>query len=114
MDEIIDYAVVGGGIAGAYVAWRLATSSGRPTVNLFEASDLLGGRLLTARMPGTELNVELGGMRYSKAQLLFSALIGELDLVSVPFHYSLSMHLRGSHSSATPALSRPPLQARGR
>lgn len=66
-NEILDYAIVGGGISGVYSGWRLlrdAPSGTKPTVELFEMSDRIGGRLLTVEPPGIpDARVELGGMR---------------------------------------------------
>lgn len=67
--EILDYAVVGGGISGVYAAWRLFVDqppkSGKPTVEIFETSFRLGGRLLSVNPPMIPTaEVELGGMRY--------------------------------------------------
>ena len=60
----IDVAIIGGGAAGAYTAYRLKTNeSTRPlNVHLFELSDRIGGRLLSVNLPGLPHNVaELGG-----------------------------------------------------
>src|SRR5437899_6331781 len=91
--DIIDFAVIGAGVAGTYVAWRLVhapeqilrdlvlTQSGQITVHLFEGTKRIGGRLLTLRMPGTlSLLAELGGMRYTRDQLFLAHLIRELEL----------------------------------
>ena len=80
MDQVseVDVAVVGGGIGGVYTAWRLLTSGspvglagswakarGGLKVALFEGSDRIGGRLLSARSPLLpETTAEIGGMRY--------------------------------------------------
>src|SRR5215471_18152775 len=62
-DEIIDVAIVGGGVSGIYCGWRLLladptrpkilgriTTIGRKlSVKLFEGSRRIGGRLLSAR-----------------------------------------------------------------
>ena len=80
MDKVseVDVAVVGGGIGGVYTAWRLLTSGsqdglagswskarGGLKVTLFEGSDRIGGRLLSARSPLLpETTAEIGGMRY--------------------------------------------------
>lgn len=111
MNKIIDFAVVGGGIAGTYVAWRLAqpdqserlkelvpAPSGKLAIHLFEATKRVGGRLLTVRMPGTSLKAELGGMRYTNDQLLVAHLVAKLGLTEKPFSFSTRlMYLRGRH-----------------
>lgn len=88
--DILDVAIVGGGISGIYTAWRLLTADASSSaklsswrgknkslrVGVFEGSNRIGGRLLTARpasMPDTPC--ELGGMRYVSSQQLASSLI---------------------------------------
>jgi monoamine oxidase len=106
MGGVIDYAVVGGGVAGTYVAWRLATGPGSRTVHLFEATSRVGGRLLTGQMPGLPFRVELGGMRYTDRQLLLAKLIKILNLSCRPFEFETCLlFLRGCH--VTPTLASP-------
>jgi 3-oxoacyl-[acyl-carrier-protein] synthase III/monoamine oxidase len=90
-----DVAIVGGGIAGIYCGWRLlsnlqdspklrdwAGASGRLKVAVFELSDRVGGRLLSARSPKFPNTVcELGGMRYTDEHRLVASLVeNELKL----------------------------------
>jgi len=98
-DEEFDVAIVGGGVSGAYAAWRLLTgevdangsrdlrSTGpKPKVALFELSGRIGGRLYSVaprEMP--HMRAELGGMRFVDDQLLVSALVQELGLEVQPF-----------------------------
>lgn len=64
MNNIIDYAVIGGGISGVYSAWRLKQACPDKNIQLFEYSDRIGGKLLTVQLPGMpDVNAELGGMR---------------------------------------------------
>jgi monoamine oxidase len=89
MSEILDYAVVGGGCAGTYIAWRLSTAPGKRSVHLYEA-DRIGGRLLTLKLSGNgDTPIELGGMRYSPNQVLISNLLPELKLKSRKFDYPM-------------------------
>jgi len=104
----IDFAIIGGGCSGTYVAWRLANKYPNKSIRLYEASDRIGGRLATIEMPGTKaltgqsVRVELGGMRFSKAQLLVRHLIGHLGLHPKPFSYPIShYYLRGKHYYAS-------------
>ncbi|QAY77446.1 FAD-dependent oxidoreductase [Sphingosinicella sp. BN140058] len=62
----LDYAVIGGGVAGAYTAWRLQQDRGADaSIGLFEYGDRIGGRLYSVTVPGVpSLKAELGGMRY--------------------------------------------------
>ncbi len=82
--DILDVAIVGGGISGLYSGWRLLTGrtrDGSPLpkkVAVFELSGRTGGRLLTwhpcpDKAPG--LNAELGGMRFFRQQELVWGLI---------------------------------------
>jgi len=63
----IDVAIIGGGVGGAYAAWRLASApdwAGKNIV-LLETSARIGGRLFSPTMPGMpHLPAELGGMRF--------------------------------------------------
>jgi monoamine oxidase len=64
-EQVLDYAIVGGGISGIYSAWRLQEADSTLSIKVFESSDRVGGRLLTVippKMPDSR--VELGGMRY--------------------------------------------------
>lgn len=86
-----DIAIVGGGISGVYAAWRLLTAApgaseklkewtktnGKLKVVVFEGSDRVGGRLLSARPPGfsKETTCEIGGMRYLSSQTLIRSLV---------------------------------------
>jgi monoamine oxidase len=60
----IEYAIIGGGVAGTYCAWRLKKEYPDKEIVLFEYSNRIGGRLLTTSLPGTNMKIELGGMRY--------------------------------------------------
>ena len=87
---IFDVAIVGGGVSGIYTGYRLlagdlspspmlsawAAKPGGLRVGVFEGSDRIGGRLLSARPPGMpHVTCEMGGMRYVSAQPLISALV---------------------------------------
>ena len=66
--EVLDYAIVGGGVSGLYSAWRLLADvpagATLPRVAVFEGSGRLGGRLLSVVPPKIpNARVELGGMR---------------------------------------------------
>ena len=83
---MMDLAVVGGGLAGTYVAHRISQLRPDWSVTLLESRDRVGGRLLSVRMPGTtDTVVELGGMRYRTSQKLMHALVQELSLNTQPF-----------------------------
>jgi monoamine oxidase len=83
--EKIGVAVVGGGVSGVYSAWRLQKANPSRKVVVFEASDHIGGRLLSVRPPDIpNMVAELGGMRIlPKVQPLIKRLLevlgGELQ-----------------------------------
>ena len=87
VNQKIDYAVVGGGIGGAYSAWRIKQAMPDKRVVLLEYSDRIGGRLFTRPLPGiTAVNAELGGMRYiPESHPLVNNLVKELGLAHRPF-----------------------------
>ncbi|MEZ4454504.1 MAG: FAD-dependent oxidoreductase, partial [Nannocystaceae bacterium] len=83
----LEVAIVGGGVSGAYTAWRLCTDDPQRKIGLFELSERIGGRLFSRHLPGMDHVVaELGGMRYiAEAQKLIHGLIEHLGLPSRPF-----------------------------
>lgn len=83
---VYDLAVVGGGVSGAYVAWRAATERPGWRIGLFEASARIGGRLLSLRLDGIpRVRAELGGMRFRTSQPLVCAAVNALGLEVRPF-----------------------------
>jgi monoamine oxidase len=83
-----DVVVVGGGVGGAYAAWRLQTS-GRGPVALVEMSDRIGGRLESVVPPQMEtLQAEFGGMGYTSNDKLVNALVSHFKLDPVDFPHS--------------------------
>jgi monoamine oxidase len=83
----LDLAVVGGGVAGMYVAYRLATLHPDWSIAVFERTERIGGRLLSASPPGlTSRRAEFGGMRYRADHPRVGALVRELGLEVHPFN----------------------------
>jgi monoamine oxidase len=65
----LDVVIVGGGVSGAYAAWRLRGERPDLRVKLFEMSDRIGGRLRSIAFPqAPHLVGEAGGMRFLQAQ----------------------------------------------
>jgi monoamine oxidase len=100
-DGVVDVAVIGAGVSGAYAAWRLLSpEAGRSSmvrdlrrrrggplvVRLFESSERVGGRLFSVTPPGMpHLHAELGGMRYLSNHPVVADLVEYLQLPSGPF-----------------------------
>lgn len=87
--DILDVAIVGGGVSGIYSGWRLLTapdSDSSQKITLFEGSDRLAGRLMSAIPPGIpDARVELGGMRYTSTHTWVASLVHLLGLPTEPF-----------------------------
>ncbi len=76
-----DVAIVGGGVAGTYAAWRLAQTRPGFTIGVFEASERIGGRLHSVSFPeAPHLVAEAGGMRFLKAHAHVFRLVSHLSL----------------------------------
>lgn len=92
----VDVAIVGGGISGLFCAMRLKNAGF--DVALFEASDRLGGRVMSVLLPGfSDQAAELGAMRLRKTDAIEMKLIETLlgAEARVPFDYpTLAWFLR--------------------
>ena len=85
-DVHYDVAVIGGGIAGVYTAWRLKQEDPTLNVAVFEYSDRIGGRLYSYEMPGMpHIKAELGGMRWLRSHEIVVGLIDHLNLATREF-----------------------------
>ncbi|WP_158623512.1 FAD-dependent oxidoreductase [Corallococcus sp. CA053C] len=87
----MDVAIVGGGVGGCYLGYRLA-HGGREGLKtgLYEASGRIGGRLWSVELPGLPgVRAELGGMRFHAQLHLVADLIRHLGLDSQveDFHF---------------------------
>jgi monoamine oxidase len=107
-DTIADTVIVGAGIAGLYLAWRLS-KEGKPFV-LIEKDPYCGGRIRTeglsipshvakdSEVKETRLELlpaELGAMRFTDRHVIFRKLIQKLGFDKVPFEFPGSYYLRG-------------------
>jgi Flavin containing amine oxidoreductase len=86
-------------VSGVYRGWRLLTDPppGRavPTVQVFEQSHRIGGRLLSVQPPGIPgVFCELGGMRYMSSQALVRSLIENVRDGQLPHRTSQCRHCR--------------------
>jgi lysine 2-monooxygenase len=80
-DAALDVAIVGGGVAGTYTAWRLRNEQPGLRISLFEMSDRIGGRLRSIAFPqAPHLVGEAGGMRYLQSQKHVFNLVKYLNL----------------------------------
>lgn len=114
--EIMDVAIVGGGVSGVYTGWRLLRANlenssvlgslaqqrnGRLDVRMFELGERIGGRLLSLTPPEISgFKAELGGMRFLTSQHLVRSLVQHLGLATKPFAVSGPeniYYLRGHH-----------------
>jgi len=79
----LDVAIIGGGVSGAYAAWRLRREQPHLRIRLFEASDRIGGRLHSVAFPqAPHLVAEAGGMRFLEAHAHVFGLANTLGLAS--------------------------------
>ncbi|HUL45157.1 MAG TPA: FAD-dependent oxidoreductase [Bacteroidota bacterium] len=100
-------AIVGGGIAGLYLAWRLRKSFDKDEFIIFEKEDKFGGRILTLPLSQDETNplpAELGAMRFTDRHVLFRNLIkagkafkgfSQLSFQEIECDYHTCYYLRG-------------------
>jgi protoporphyrinogen oxidase len=96
--EQFDLAIVGAGVAGSAVSYRLAQLHPEWTIALFERSIRIGGRLFSATQGQDGVHVELGGMRFRPSQPNVAGLVRELGLETRPFrtaHEDNRFFLRG-------------------
>ncbi len=93
--EILDVAIIGGGVGGVYSGMRLLEGpraadsplgQGPLSVTVFEMSNRIGGRLLSLRPPGIpDTRVEVGGMRYTSQHNYVIDLVKKFNLTPVDF-----------------------------
>jgi hypothetical protein len=109
METRLDVAIVGGGVSGAYSAWRLQQTQGKElAIGLFEYGDRIGGRLFSVTLPGLpHVKAEVGGMRYiPTSHLMVANLVTRLGLATKDFPMGAGgkegaqcnlFYLRGKH-----------------
>ncbi len=110
-DNHYDVAIIGGGIAGLYAAWRLAKQHPTQKIALFEATHRLGGRIETVTLG--QFAAEAGSMRIEpELQTTLASLIQELGLTTVTTfenygevaapHDVAKFHLKPNEKNKTP------------
>lgn len=81
----LDLAIVGGGVAGTYAAWRLSESGICPPdrIAVFEAAEQAGGRLRSLQRPGPDDFVaEAGGGAFHRTHRHLHRLVDRLGLAT--------------------------------
>jgi monoamine oxidase len=96
-------AIVGGGIAGLYTAWRLLQQNKLKQgqgdlpfrIHLYEKEGL-GGRIRSQNIPCIPFKPELGAMRFRRSHMLLNALLKELEIPTRDFNLpSPVFYIRG-------------------
>lgn len=95
--------IIGGGLAGTYLAWRLASADDSDyapaDIHLYERTDRIGGRLISPAI-GTDLcdasetapdssylpRTELGGMRIRTTDKILLGVVDQLEIKTGPFY----------------------------
>ncbi len=73
-----EYVVIGGGISGLYVAYRIIQKYPKSKITVIEADTELGGRIRSHREEG--FMIEKGAARFSETHKRLIRLLKELDL----------------------------------
>jgi len=99
----VDIAIVGAGVAGLYVAWRLLSdpASRTKSIALFDSADRVGGRIHSIMAPEVPYVMDLGAMRYLPEQILIRSLVeDQLKLKHSEFQFETDgYYLRGKYIS---------------
>ena len=74
--SVYDYVIVGGGISGIFMAYKLSETG--KDILLLESTNRLGGRIYTKKEKGVQF--ELGAARISENHTKVMALLNELNL----------------------------------
>lgn len=85
VDEAVDLAIVGAGIAGTWLAAEMAEARPQWSIVLLERTDRIGGRLRSMRVPGLGYPIELGGMRYLSSHTLVRRVVEASAIPNRPF-----------------------------
>ncbi|MBN9552261.1 MAG: FAD-dependent oxidoreductase [Alphaproteobacteria bacterium] len=95
----LDVAVVGGGMAGLFVAWRLLSEAPSARLAVFESTNRVGGRASTVCFPGEPgFGIDLGAMTLLPQHRLLrklSAAMGVTMTHPVVVTEANRLHLRG-------------------
>jgi monoamine oxidase len=86
-DEDVDVLVVGAGVAGLFVAWRLLGQDAvqPPRVVVLESAGRVGGRIQTVEVPDRpDQRIDLGAMRFTSEHTLVQSLLTRLGIGHLP------------------------------
>lgn len=83
--DAFDLVIVGAGAAGTYVAHEVKRLRPDWSVELFERTSRVGGRLRSVTVPGAKHPIELGGMRYYSNHPLVSEVVARFGIPTRPF-----------------------------
>jgi monoamine oxidase len=81
----VDLAIIGGGVAGTFVARRMRQNHPDWSIALFERTKRIGGRLHSVPIDGLDHPIELGGMRFLTSQRRIASLVKTFELPTHPF-----------------------------
>ncbi|ESX28800.1 FAD-dependent oxidoreductase [Mesorhizobium sp. LSJC264A00] len=77
----VDIAIVGAGMAGLFLAWRLSQSEKPARIAVFESAGRVGGRASTVSFPGEpNFGIDLGAMMLMPQHRLLKKLMATLDV----------------------------------
>jgi len=84
LDIDYDYCIIGGGISGLYLAYRILKREPKCRLILLEKESQFGGRIMTGFIKGNRgslVSVSAGAGRFSKDHLLFMRLLKEFGFM---------------------------------
>jgi monoamine oxidase len=84
-DDELDVAIVGAGVAGTYLAFRLIQARPGWRIAVLERSQRVGGRLWSVQVDGLSHPIELGGMRYMSGHRLVQSVVDDLGIETRAF-----------------------------
>lgn len=96
---MIEVAIIGGGVAGCYCAYRLAGARDGIDVQVFETSTRIGGRLWSVPLKGfSGAPAEIGGMYFKDMHANVGGLVRHLNLETERVHFRRAhQFLRGRY-----------------
>jgi len=90
-----DYCIIGGGISGLYLAYRILKKEPKSRLILLEKESQFGGRIMTGFIKGNRgslIPISAGAGRFSKDHTLFMRLLREFALIGKMVELSKTCH----------------------